>query len=255
MKYAIFGDIHGKELGDLEKALKSEKVDTLVCTGDFDQVKTIRQFMDLEEKYRKEGKQVITVPGNHDHAILDNLVMDSATLRRQGKNSYQLSVELKQDPIAHKYIQQLVNSTIPLQKNTQKNLFIDENQFGKEYLTTVVHGGYEGNTANFPGCPPEVKEMYNRLKTEEDYIKNFEVMKKRGEKIMIRGHDHFPDYSFVSANNRLVSHSPFGINTEFRLFNDEQHIINPGPLFSGYFATIDTKVPDEESPILRYHKL
>ena len=93
MKYAIIGDVHGTELGDLERALSFENLDLLICTGDFDQTRTILQFKDLEEKYQRAGKRVIKVPGNHDHAILTDLGINSGTIRRQGKTSWGLHQE------------------------------------------------------------------------------------------------------------------------------------------------------------------
>ncbi|MCK4295315.1 MAG: metallophosphoesterase, partial [Candidatus Marinimicrobia bacterium] len=85
MKYAIIGDFHGTELKDLDTALDYENPDTIICTGDFDQTKTVHQFMDLEKKYKDAGKKVIKVPGNHDHAILNNLPITSGALLMQGK--------------------------------------------------------------------------------------------------------------------------------------------------------------------------
>ncbi len=91
MKYAIFGDMHGIDLRALEAALGEEDPDSLICLGDFDQTKTIRQFIDIQDYYEALGKRVIVVPGNHDKAILKGESINSGALTKQGKSSYELT--------------------------------------------------------------------------------------------------------------------------------------------------------------------
>ena len=255
MKYAIIGDLHGKELGELEVALSFENPGVLICTGDFDQIKTINQFKDLEQKYKKIGKKVIKVPGNHDHAILCDLEINSGTLKMQGKNIHQLYQELMRDPVAHKYIHELVNPRDPLYTNNNVRIFLDEDKFGKEYPTTVIHGAYDGDLSSFFDCPENIRELWFRLKTESDYKKNFNAMSKKNCKVMVRGHDHDPVYVYDDVYEGVVISMPKENKSVYRLFKYRKHIINPGALFNGLFATIDTKVLGEEVPILKYHKL
>ena len=113
MKYALVGDFHGSDLRDLEVSLGYVNPDVLISTSDFDQTKTIHQFMDLEKRYKANGKQVIKVPGNHDHAILTDMDIISGTIERQGKDSHQLHLELNNDLVAKRYIDDLVNSKDP----------------------------------------------------------------------------------------------------------------------------------------------
>jgi len=71
MKYAIIGDLHGSELGDLEKALRLEDPDTLICLGDFDQVKTIHQFIDLEKRFNLVREKEVV--GGQKHNIISEV--------------------------------------------------------------------------------------------------------------------------------------------------------------------------------------
>jgi len=252
MKYVLIGDLHGTELGDLEMALSFEDIDVLVCTGDFDQVKTIRQFMDLEEKYQRAGKKVIKVPGNHDHAILNNLGITSGTLNKQGKTSSELHNELISNSIAHKYIEKLVNP-----RNNEAEFFLDESRYGKEFKTIVMHGAYDGDLSGYFNCPEDIKNLWFRLETEEDYAKNFDIMNKENKnyKIMIRRHNHNADYVYNDSENGIISHTPENGGEVYRLLKNRQYIINPGALFNGFFAIIDTNFDGQRAPILKYCRL
>lgn len=253
MKYAIFGDIHGEELKDLERALDFENPDVLICTGDFDRAKTIRQFMALEERYMENGKSVIKVPGNHDHAILNNLPITSGALRRQGKSSYELHRELMEDSEARDYIDKLVNPE-GFYTNNRVRTYLDKERFGSEYRTIIIHGAYDGDLSSFPACPEDIKDLWLRLKTKEDYRKNFEAMDRKGYRVMVRGHDHDPLYVYDDPDKGIVAYAPEN-GSAYRLFGHRKHTINPGALFDGFFATIDTQIPGEKCPVLRYHTL
>jgi predicted phosphodiesterase len=257
MKYAIIGDIHGAELGDLRKALRFENPDSLICLGDFDQTKTINQFRRLERKYQRDGKQVRKVPGNHDHSVLNNTPMHSGTLMMQEKDIYELHSELMKNSAAHRYIEELVNSENQRHKKNQIGIFLDGERFGRQYRTIIVHGAFTGSLSSFPDCPDEIKDMWFRLKTDEDYDKNFKAMARRGYKVMIRGHDHSARYAYQDPVEGIVIQKPDveGYNLMYKLLKHRKHTINPGALFDGLFAIIDTQVSGEEAPILRYCRL
>ncbi|MGC8940635.1 MAG: metallophosphoesterase family protein [Candidatus Nanoarchaeia archaeon] len=246
MKYAIFGDLHGTELNGLEKVLAFQNVDVLICLGDFDQTKTIHQFRDLEKKYLSAEKLVIKVPGNHDHAILNDLRMASEVLKRQGKTRFELYYELISDPVAKEYINKLVNS------QDQYAIFLDKDKFGKDYPTIIIHGACDGDLSSYPGCPEKIKDLWFRLKTENDHRKNFEVMDKKGYKVMIRGHDHEPSYTYCDPEKGIVTRIPES-GSVYLLLKHRKHTINPGALLDGWFATIDTR--SLNFPMLEYHKL
>ena len=152
MKYAIFTDIHGKDLSELERALSFEKSDVLICMSDFDQVSSIRQFMELEEKYKNNGKKVIVVPGNHDHSILFGLEFSSETLWDQNKTFEQLYHELKNDSIARNYISTLINKRSSY-KNKPVEPFLERFRLYNKFNCAVVHGALSGDMSSWPGCP------------------------------------------------------------------------------------------------------
>jgi predicted phosphodiesterase len=244
MKYMIFGDFHGKDLKKLEKALLIENPDALMFLGDSDQVKTIRQFMDIEKEYLKNGKEVIKVPGNHDYAILKNEPILSSTLKTKGKTSYQIHQELLRDKEAYNYLYNLVNSDFFARG------FLDKDKLNERFPFVVVHGGYFGDSSKYPDCPEEIKPLWNRLISEEDFHLNFNALKEKKEKIMIRGHDHFPNYAVRDSKGEDIN--PTSDGKKYDLFEDKEHIINPGAFFYGDFATIDTS---NKIPFVEYHHI
>lgn len=250
MKYAIFGDIHGADLGGLEKALRKEKPDVLVCTGDFDSTSSINQFRALEARYRKKGKDVIVVPGNHDEAILNNSQMNSVNLFLQGKTVRQLHQELVNDSVAHNYLRRLVNSRSSLYVHGIR-IFLDKEQFEKEYDTVIVHGGLDGNASDFEECPEDQKDLLYRLKTIGEHAKNFREMSIRGHNIMIRGHDHKASYARADSHGGIVV-EPHPTGQEYRL-GSGLHTITPGALCDGMYATIDTRI--QNVPVVSFKSL
>lgn len=247
MIYALIGDFHGIELKDLKRNLSYINPDVLISLGDKDQVRTIHQFEDLKKEYEKIGKTVIEVIGNHDDAILNNIGILSSTLEKQGKTSVGLHGELKDDTVAYKYLNDLVNSKI-----TRYTIFLDESKFGKIYQIIIMHGAYDGNLPRFCRNEPD---LWTRLKTPEDYKKNFKIMAEKGDKIMIRGHDHDAIYAYGDTKEGCVIKSPLDGQLVFSLLEDRLHTINPGALFDGYFATINTRILERKAPVLEYHCL
>jgi predicted phosphodiesterase len=250
MRYGIVGDVHGMELNELDEALTFENPDVLICTGDFDRTRAVRQFMGLEEKFLMAGKKVIKVPGNHDHAILNNIGINSGTLRRQGKTSEELHAELMKDPVALKYIKDLVESEDPRYTNNRVRISLDGSE---DFRTVIMHGAYDGYLPE--GYPEGTADLWTRLRTEEDYGKNFEAMDKKGYKVMIRGHDHKASYVYDDSVKGIVAYTPKGDGAAFRLLGHRKHVINSGALSDGFFAMIDTEDLGEKSPVLKFHEL
>lgn len=242
MKYLIFGDIHGKDLKKLEKTILVEKPDTLICLGDFDQVKSIREFMDIEKSLLNQGKKVIKVPGNHDYAVLNNLGINSGTMQLQGKTTYELHNDFKKDEKAREYLFKLVNSDLFARG------FLNKEKYGKKYPFVVVHGGYGGKNGCY-SCIDELKPMWYRMKDEEDITINFRELNKRDEKIMIRGHDHFPAFS-----TWINGHGNFEVPVRGSKFNIPEKgmtIITPGAYFYRDYAVIDAS---GKEPVIEYKK-
>ncbi len=151
------------------------------------------------------------------------------------------------DNVAYRYISDLIDS------DNEKTFFLDEKKYGEEYSVTVIHGAYDGNLASFPHCPKELEDLWIRLLTTNDYKNNFTKMKQCGNKIMIRGHDH--DANYVYDDVMGVVGNVIDLTTTYRLLKGRRHVINPGALFDGFFATIDTNVAGDDVPILKYHRL
>lgn len=256
MKYMLIGDLHGLDINSgLEDAVIAENPDVLICTGDFDQAKTIRQFMELEENLESRGKRVIKVPGNHDYSLLNHIGIDSGTFAKQGKSWFTLVEEMEKDKVAKNYLDNLVNSKDENFTTHKKAFFLDKDKFGEDYKTLVMHGAYDGDISSAEDSAPEEQDLWFRLSGKGDYEKNFKVMEEKGYKIMIRGHDHEPVYTYKDSEKGIVSYNPEQDGREYRLFKERKHIINPGALFDGWFAVIETNDHGEDAPILKYKKL
>ena len=229
MKYLVFGDIHGKRSGELEGIINAEKIDSLICLGDFDQVKAIRSFMDLEKKFIKEEKPIIVVPGNHDYAVFHNDHIHSRTLEKQGKSISELHSELQEDSIAKEYIFNLIN---------RKSNGI-ETKIGLNHSTYVVHGGLDGNSFSYLDCPKNIEDLWFRVNWGQvDYPKNFKKMEEKGYDILIRGHDHQRMYGFEVESGYLESLFVTE-GGKFELVDSKRHVINPGAWFEGDYLIID----------------
>ncbi len=229
MKYLVFGDIHGKTVDELEEIINEEKIDSLICLGDFDQVKSIRGFIDLEKKFIEEEKPLIVVPGNHDYAVFHNEHIYSETLDKQEKSISKLHSELQKDKIAKEYLSNLVNRG----SNGM------ETRMGLDHSTYVVHGGLDGSLFSYRDCPKNIEDLWFRIDWgERDYPKNFKKMAEKGYNILIRGHDHHRTYGFETNDGQIDG--IFVTNGgKFELTDSKRHIINPGAWFLGDYLIID----------------
>lgn len=252
MKYIIFGDIHGCSIKPLEQRLEHEDSDVVICLGDFDQVRCVHEFIELENRLTSEGKKVIKVPGNHDHAIINHIDIHSGTLHAQHKNVWQLIKEFDSDSVAKKYLDSLVNSK-------KVKTFLDKEKYGNTFSTIVLHGGYAGTLYSFPDCPENAKELWYRMESKDHFEANLDIMRKKRIRIMIRGHDHEMLNTCeekTRVKKRMIASYSSKEGSIFPLHKDERHIINPGAYFEGYFATIEIDHHQKNViPILKYHHL
>jgi hypothetical protein len=251
MKVALFGDNHSRNVSDLEQKLNGD-YDILVNTGDYDQTKSIHEFLEWKERAEKEGKIIIEVPANHDHATLMGFPINSGTIHQQGKSFGELYNELHADPIALAYIKSLVGEK---GENNRAEFVLDEGKFGKKHHVGVVHGAYGGNLYSLGrDYPRGIADLWRRLDQWGDHRENFDAMQIEGINIMLRGHDHAPNYAFRDLNNSnmLPNSSVPTIGEEYDLSHD-LHTVTPGALFEGYYAIIDTSKADV--PVLTYHQL
>ena len=228
MKHLVISDLHGRTVDGLQEVVDGEGINSLIGLGDFDQVRAIRSFMDLEEKFREEGKQTAVVPGNHDHAVSHNFPINSGTLMQQGKSIPGLHYELNQDPIAQNYISNLLGR--------ERNGV--EVSFGEDYPGYVVHGGLDGSLMSYYRCPEEWQDLWFRIDYNWDYPKNFKKMEEQGYKILVRGHDHHRMYGFEVEEGKSDSLS-VGEGGKFELAESDKHVITSGAWFNGEYLIID----------------
>jgi len=258
MLYGLIGDIHGTKLNEIKKVFGDQGIGVLICNGDFDQVRTIREFMEWETELKQAGKEVIVVPGNHDEAILNNRwQVVSSTLSSQNTCIDELHQMIQTDPKAKQYLERLVNSISKKRTKRGKRFWLDQEKFGRTYRTVVVHGAWEGEEYSWEGCPLELQVLWNRLDNEYrktpsiDAIQaNFKAMHRGRCKIMIRGHDHKQRYIHQNKRGQIEFRSYS--NSPLILSPEEKHIINPGSLFKGHYALLDTQF---DEPRISYHKL
>ena len=247
MKYLIIGDLHGADLGHLRRSDVFDESDALVCTGDYDSVKTIRQFMELEEIYKSLGKKVVKVPGNHDYAVFNNLGIRSTELKKQGKTISDLYHELYDDRSAKKYIQEILKIG-----NRTVGFFLDENNCN--YRVVAMHSAYDGDSSTCSDFPYALQMLWFRLKSRDDYSRNFSKMRQENKNVMIRGHDHKPKYVYQYFDGTIFfTKSELGV--PYMLKWQMRHVINPGAFCDGHFATIDTQLEGSKYSVLKFHKL
>ena len=218
MRYVVISDLHNCDLFSFEQAAMHERPDYLICLGDFDTVDTIRHYIDLEKRLSDKGTKVITVPGNHDHAIYHDLPIISPKLIEYKLDSHTLHEELMADPVAKDYIEGLLERPV-------KELKIED------LPAIILHGGLAGDEESHT----DASLLWNRMIKEETITRNFELMEKKGYRIMIRGHDHWP-LMINESEEKMFLHGG-----SFRL-QDEMHILNPGPLHQEHYILIEDKV-------------
>lgn len=215
-------DYHGR-CSSLEDVIKSESPDKIISLGDYQTSECINKYYQLVSKYNINS---IDVFGNHDYVIYEGNNIYSKTFKQFGSTIKELIDEYRFD------------------KTAQKNLnhLIEESGMKKEFKINdmnvlCVHGGLDGALYGFPHCPESLRPIWYRIRSINDYRKNFEKMKENYYHIMIRGHDHRRSFSYFRSDSVLS----FSIN-EDRSYNINQgkmRIINPGDFFSGKYAILE----------------
>ena len=240
MRIGIVGDVHGRDLGPVQERFRAERVDQGICLGDFDRAHIARQMMEMQ---RQDGWYV--VPGNHDFSHVDKVVIHSGTMSNQGIDSGMMWREwdLPANSDVREYVCGLLTNKCKLEGGARRIAFpLDGNA---DCMTVIMHGAYAGDYQGEPA------DLWTRLQQPCDHAKNFDVMERKGYRMMIRGHDHDPVYTYKDPVKGVVSYDG-GDGKAFNLFKNRMHTINPGAYFSGNFAVIDTA---GENPVLTYHKL
>lgn len=234
LKYIIVGDIHGRSLEKLLETKVDFEHSTLICTGDFDFSEQVREFQKLTEE--NDWNDVITVPGNHDDAVFNNITIQSEELRENEVTVERLHVDLMRAKDATKFIGKLLGSNA-------RELHIGS------YSAVVIHGGFNGSLSSFPDCPPDKTELWYRLLNKEDHRKNFEQMKEKGYNLMIRGHDHNPELAYINSEGRVDIEQP--VDGDTYILDKEMATITHGAWYNGWYAVIE----DEEEISVTFHQI
>lgn len=267
-------DAHGAYLEKLKPFMEKYPgdIDRIWNLGDLD--KTIFEMPDFEKYCAEAGIKLINLPGNHDLFIYKGINVESEELRKQKTTSAELHNEIKKNPEVWEYLKKIAES------DSVVNFFLDEERFGKRYPVVAVHGALDGDLRIYSACPAERIGSFARMRTDENFEKNFEKMREKGVKIMIGGHEHPPrpfcvcQYTLDDNNaedcgdnakdteqvqvkeNRKVLYEfePLLNRGGVRLFvEDELSVITLGAYKDGYIATIDTET--DECPIMSFYRL
>jgi predicted phosphodiesterase len=231
MKHLVISDIHGRPLEELEDIFG--EVDSLICLADFDHPRNIEEFMDLQENFEKEDKEVIIVPGNHDHAIFYKFPIWSGTLHSNGWDINGLHHELHTNyPRAKEFMKGLLEED----NEERKTHGVETQLFGLP--SYIVHAGLSGSLDSCRGCPETWQDLWFRIEYIHNYGDNFEAMDKKDYALLIRGHDHCRAYSYQDEQGKTESVFLSKGGT-FDLADGKKHVINPGPWFNGNYLIID----------------
>lgn len=233
----ILGDYHGNTLQPFREAVDVDEIDLLMSTGDFDQVETINEFLDLREEVGEEN--VVDVGGNHDHAVLNRRGINSSSIFDQAKTFQEMVHEVHEDSErsrrARNYLEKL------MEYKTQ------EFEIGGK-SGILVHGGIAGYLQD-PDRLESDKELWYRLWNEEDFEDTFGLMEERDAELLVRGHDHWTEHAY--RQNGEIEYDLPEPGEEYSI-EDGMHIITHGPWEERMFATIRET---EDDTILQYHQI
>lgn len=248
MLYTLFSDIHGTR-PDILRSRIGSATDAVVFAGDVDSVMPIIDMIDWENELLDMRKPFYRVPGNHGQALVaeKGFEIRSETLSERGETMRHLRKLIDRNLSAKKYLESMVKSG-----NTTE-FYIDEKRFGKKYRTVLVHGGLDGDISDCPDCRGSEKQLWYRLKTEDDYMKNFSAMEGKGYDLMIRGHDHYPEIGTKHGDDIDIS-SP-KMREVYLLEPDKEYTLTIGSLVKGFYALMETDYPNTGMPVIAWNRL
>ncbi len=236
MKTLIFTDIHGKSLAPLEEIVLDEKVESIICLGDFDTNETVHEYLSFRKKWLSEGKTVSSVCGNHDVWNYFKLPMNIHSLPLS-------SMELQEQIHADAEVLDFYREILP---KTQHQF-----SFGKRNAI-ALHGAFFGkNIVFYHPLPDKLRKIvpdstmwqylfdYSWVAGDNAPLKyiveeNFQEMKQKGVSIIFRGHDHA---------SLAIADSPYeALYDEYQevlLHAKRDYIINIGAWVHGKYALYD----------------
>jgi len=219
--YAL-GDYHGRSIKEFLEIEKPTSEDTILSTGDFDEVNVINEITGFEEE---SESSLIDVGGNHDHALIYEMPISSPTIEKGDKEFYQMMEELGKDPDAKEYLQKVVENPI-------KKFEIGD------MTGVLVHGGLAGHIQS-DNIDEEMKNFWYRLWEDEDFEANFDKMDEAGYDLMIRGHDHRKDHAFRPKKGFKPTYRSRNLQEPYKLDKSKNHIITHGAWYKGNYIAID----------------
>lgn len=220
--YAL-GDYHGRSIQKFLELEEPTSEDTVLSTGDFDQVSVIHEFLDLKDRIGADS--VIDVGGNHDHALLEKIPITSGTIEAQSKHFHELVDDLHQDTRAKKYVDEIVNNPVK------------EFEVG-DLNGVLVHGGLAGHVQS-PNITEEMKPFWYRLWDDKDFEDNFDIMDEEDYDILIRGHDHRTDHALRLKDAYKPTYRKHDLDQSYELDSAYNHIVTHGPWYEGNYVAID----------------
>jgi hypothetical protein len=88
---------------------------------------------------------------------------------------------------------------------------------------------------------------------DEDVHSNLEAMETLGCRVMVRGHDHHPHYIVRDAGGKLSGGPPKIGGDGIPLDCGCHYVLNPGAIYKGNYAVIDTGSKGQDMPRVTYH--
>ncbi len=220
--YAL-GDYHGKRIQSFVGVESPTSEDTVLSTGDFDQVSVIHEFLELKDRIGDDS--VIDVGGNHDHALLEKIPISSGTIESQSKHYHEMVDELHQDSEAKKYLEDIVNNPVK------------EFEVG-DLNGVLVHGGLAGHIQS-PNITEDMKNFWYRLWEDKDFEDNLDVMDEEGYDLMVRGHDHRTEHVFRPKGTYKPTYRTNDLDQSYELDSAYNHLITHGAWHKGDYVAID----------------
>ena len=205
------GDIHGTRLEHVATALQHLNVapDALLCTMDLDQVLSMQDLLQMEQRYQTAGKQTLLVPGNHEAAVIHRIGIDSSTYRKSHQDTNILQLIEALNLPAFSELKQDIENRLEIDGGQRIELAPDDGFSG-----LLIHGALDGKEEKYLSeYPAELQQhvrartdLWLRLETDVHLRANFAAMQAAGLKVMLRGHDHYLAMRSLRSEDELCSH-------------------------------------------------
>ena len=228
MKSLVISDLHGSFMPSIIDDAKKAGIERLVCLGDYDEPKILKQVLDLKMKK-------IVLIGNHDYYLCRGLNLTSSDLHKD-IDYY----DLWEDTSEAKFVLNASEKQIR-KKGLKAGIKIYESINGKRVV--YVHGGLCSSFFEENNIPVEIWARFLQQKYRSDIITNLLRMQKEKIDIMFRGHDHKP--ALITGYNRDLSLPILEGDTnvlleETKFEKGKRYIVCLGKFMHGSYAIYDS---------------